>query len=84
MKIHLLYFGRPREMLATSSETTEVPDNITTLGELLDWLHQRGENWAHELADNRVRCALNQEMSATTARIKAGDEVAILSPISGG
>jgi len=84
MKIKLLYFGRPREMLATSSETIDAPDSIATLGELLDWLRQRGEKWAHELADNRVRCALNQEMSTATARIKAGDEVAIFSPISGG
>ena len=84
MKIKLLYFGRPREMLAVSSETVEAPDNIATLGELLNWLRQRGENWAQELADNRVRCALNQEMSAATTRICAGDEVAIFSPISGG
>jgi sulfur-carrier protein len=84
MKINLLYFGRPREILAASSETVEAPDSIATLGELLDWLRQRGENWTHELADNRVRCALNQEMCAATARIKAGDEVAIFSPISGG
>ena len=84
MKIHILYFGRPREMLAASSETVEVPDDIATLGELLNWLCQRGKNWAQELADNRVRCALNQEMSTATARIRAGDEVAIFSPISGG
>jgi molybdopterin synthase sulfur carrier subunit len=84
MKIHLLYFGRPREMLATSSETVEAPDDLATLGELLDWLRQRGANWAHELADKRVRCALNQEMSNASARIRGGDEVAIFSPISGG
>jgi len=84
MKINLLYFGRPRERLNTSSEIVDVPDNIATLGDLLDWLRNRGENWAHELADNRVRCALNQEMSKSTARIRAHDEVAIFSPISGG
>lgn len=84
MKINLLYFGRPRERLNTSSEIADVPDNIATLGELLDWLRMRGKNWAQELADNRVRCALNQEMAGLSARISEKDEVAIFSPISGG
>lgn len=84
MKITLLYFGRPREMLGTSNEIVQLPDNIATLGELLAWLRTRGENWAHELADSRIRCALNQEMSTAAALIRPGDEIAIFSPISGG
>jgi len=84
MNIKLLYFGRPRERLNISSETPEVPDNIATLGELLDWLRQRGGLWTQELAENRVRCALNQEMSKPDAPVRDGDEVAIFSPISGG
>ncbi|MBI1173794.1 MAG: molybdopterin synthase sulfur carrier subunit [Sideroxydans sp.] len=84
MNITLLYFGRPREMLATSGETVEVPDNIGTLADLLAWLRTRGSNWAQELADSRVRCAVNQELSGLSARLNTGDEVAIFSPISGG
>jgi len=84
MKISLLYFGRPREHLNTSSEIADVPDNVATLAELLDWLRKRGDNWAQELADNRVRCALNQEMTDLSACISEKDEVAIFSPISGG
>ncbi len=84
MKIHVLYFGRPRERLNASAEEVEVPDSAATLGELLDLLRSRGDAWAHELADTRIRCALNQEMSRPAARIHANDEVAIFSPISGG
>ena len=84
MNIKLLYFGRPREALNTSIETAEVPDGIATLAELLAWLRLRGENWAKELADKRVRCAINQEVAELSAPIHEHDEIALFSPISGG
>lgn len=84
MKIKLVYFGRPREQLKVASETADVPENISTLAGLLAWLRARGDTWAHELADNRVRCAINQEFSGLTASIGDHDEIAIFSPISGG
>ena len=84
MKISLLYFGRPRESLATTGETAELPEGIATVAELLAWLRARGGNWASELADSRVRCAVNQELGGLSAAIHDGDEVAIFLPISGG
>lgn len=84
MKIKLLYFGRPREALNSSGETADVPDGIATLAELLAWLRMRGESWAKELADNRVRCAINQEIVELSASIHEHDEIALFSPISGG
>lgn len=84
MKIQLVYFGRPREQLKVSNETADVPGNMLTLAELLDWLRSRGETWAHELTENRVRCAINQEFSGLTTPIHEHDEIAIFSPISGG
>lgn len=84
MKIRLLYFGRPREALNTSGEIADVPDNIATLAELLAWLRLRGASWAKELADNRVRCSVNQEMAMLSSAIRENDEVALFSPISGG
>ena len=84
MNIKLLYFGRPREKLATSGETADLPAEITDIAGLLAWLRGRGDHWAVELADARVRCAVNQELSTLSAPLHEGDEVAIFSPISGG
>ena len=84
MQIKILYFGRPSENLKLADETVEVPAGIATLGELLAWLRLRGDNWAQELTEARVRCAINQEFSAWTAQIKDRDEIALFSPISGG
>lgn len=84
MNVTLLYFGRPREMLAASGESAELPDGIGTLAELLAWLRTRGHDWARELSNDRVRCSVNQELSGLSACIGEGDEIAIFSPISGG
>ncbi len=84
MRIKLLYFGRPRENLKLSQENAELPAAAATVADLLAWLRRRGPDWAAELADNRVRCALNQELAGLSAPLRDGDEVAIFSPISGG
>lgn len=84
MQIEILYFGRPSENLKLARETVNLPASISTLGELLSWLHLRGDNWAQELTENKVRCAINQEFSTWSAKIKDKDEVALFSPISGG
>jgi sulfur-carrier protein len=84
MQIKILYFGRPGENLKISDETIELPAEVTTLAELLAWLRQRGDNWAQELTESRVRCAINQEFANWTAKLNQNDEIALFSPISGG
>jgi sulfur-carrier protein len=84
MQIKILYFGRPSENLKLADETVNVPAGVTTLAGLLAWLRLRGDIWAQELTEARVRCAINQEFSAWTAPIHDKDEVALFSPISGG
>jgi molybdopterin synthase sulfur carrier subunit len=84
MKIELLYFDRPSENLKLARETVNLPAGIFTLGELLAWLRLRGDIWAQELTESRVRCAINQEFAGLTAQIKEHDEIALFSPISGG
>ena len=84
MKILLLYFGRPGENLNIKREFADIPDSTATLADLLAWLHLRGDNWKHELSDSRIRCSINKEFAAWSAKINERDEVAIFSPISGG
>jgi len=84
MNVKLLYFGRPREMLATSGEIADLPAGVVDVAGLLAWLRERGGSWTTELADARVRCAVNQELGKLAAAIREGDEIAIFSPISGG
>lgn len=84
MNVTLLYFGRPREHLKRDHEITHLPPGAVTVGDLLALLRARGDEWNRELAETRVRCALNQDLCGLTAPLHDGDEVAIFSPISGG
>ncbi|MDP2433388.1 MAG: molybdopterin converting factor subunit 1 [Pseudomonadota bacterium] len=85
MKVRLLYFARLREVFATGQETPDIPENVTTLADLLDWLRQRGGVWAEELAAGRAyRVAINQDLVERDALLHESDEVAIFPPVTGG
>lgn len=83
--ITLLYFAQLREALGIASEQVELPADIRTVGQLTDWLRQRGGSWEEELSPNRpVRAAANQEMANADTPVKDGDEIAFFPPVTGG
>ncbi|MDP1639257.1 MAG: MoaD/ThiS family protein [Candidatus Nitrotoga sp.] len=77
MKIEIVYFGKPRENLKISQETVDVPEESLTLAGLLAWLSLRGETWAKEMNEDRVRCAVNQEFAGLARQLNENDEIAI-------
>lgn len=77
MKIEIVYFGKPRENLNISQETVDVPEESLTLTGLLAWLSLRGELWAQEMNEDRVRCAVNQEFAGLARPLNENDEIAI-------
>ena len=77
MKIEIVYFGKPRESLNISQETVDVPEESLTLAGLLAWLNLRGETWAQEMNEDRVRCAVNQEFAGLARPLNENDEIAI-------
>jgi sulfur-carrier protein len=82
--LNVLYFASLRETLGQSAETLALPANATVAG-LIEALRARGGAWADALsASRRWRVAVNQEMAAFETPIKAGDEVAIFPPVTGG
>ena len=61
------------------------PAEVATVGALLDWLAARGPKHAAALANRSVvRVAVNQEYAAMDHPVKAGDEVALFPPVTGG
>ena len=77
MKIEIVYFGKPREILKISQETVDVPGESLTLAELLAWLSLRGEVWAQQMDEDRVRCAVNQDFASLARVLNKNDEIAI-------
>lgn len=84
-RISVLYFASLREWLGLESETLELPEDISTLGQLRQWLSARGERWADKFSDSqRLMMAVNQEISRPDTLISDGDEVAFFPPVTGG
>jgi molybdopterin synthase sulfur carrier subunit len=82
--IHVLFFARFREELGVASEQIEL-GGLTSIGDLLEYLRERGDAWGRLFAeDQRVMMALNQEMADKETPLKAGDEVALFPPVTGG
>jgi len=83
--VELIYLARLRDVFGSSRETVELPDDISSVSGLLEWLRSRGGAWARELAPGRaVRVAVNHDVARGDTPLKAGDEVALFPPVTGG
>ena len=81
----ILYFAWIRSRVGLSEETVYLPDNVSTVRELLDWLRQRGPQYAEVLQDTSVvRVAVNEEYASLDVPVAASDEVALFPPVTGG
>lgn len=82
MKISVRYFASVREALGGGDI---VDTQAATLAELRDELIARDEAHAMALARGKaVRMALDQVMSAESAPLREGSEVAFFPPVTGG
>lgn len=81
----LLYFAWLRSKTGIGAEEVSPPAEVATVAELLDWIAGRGPGYAAALADRRVvRVAVNQEYVGPEHPVRAGDEVALFPPVTGG
>ncbi len=81
MKIQVRFFAICRDITGVDHTTVALPEGAT--GETL-WMHLLERFPA--LAPYRTQCrlAVNETYVANTATLHAGDEVAIIPPVSGG
>lgn len=83
--VTLVYLARLRDAFGAASEHVRLPAAVATASELRAWLAQRGGVWAAELAPGRaVRIAINHDIAQPDTPVRAGDEVALLPPVTGG
>ena len=77
---NILFFGRLRDEVGSSILTAELPDGVRDAGGLRSWLGRDHP----ALLDPSVRMAVNATFCAADAPVAEGDEIAFLSPMSGG
>ena len=80
----LVYLARLREAFGAAG-ANRAAAGVTTVAALLAWLAARGGAWAAELAPGRaVRVAVNHDVAQPDTPVRAGDEVALFPPVTGG
>ncbi len=81
----LLYFAWVRQKVGKGAETVAVPEDVTTVADLISWLKGRGEEYAYAFEDiSAIRAAVDQNHQPFDASIKGATEVAFFPPVTGG
>jgi molybdopterin synthase sulfur carrier subunit len=79
------YFAWVRERVGTAEETLEPPDDVRTVADLIGWLAQRGETYAHAFETPRaIRAAIDHTHVRPDAAIAGAREIAFFPPMTGG
>jgi molybdopterin synthase sulfur carrier subunit len=83
--VTILYFAWLSERIGSAQERLQLPDNVKTVAELVDYLSARGPGHAAAFQKRQViRCAVNQEFADPGYPVRPGDEIAFFPPITGG
>jgi molybdopterin synthase sulfur carrier subunit len=83
--MRILYFAWLREKIGAAEENLELPADVQTVRALIDWLKTRDAGHAAAFAEeNRIRCAVDQEIAGVDAPVAGAAEVAFFPPVTGG
>jgi molybdopterin synthase sulfur carrier subunit len=83
--VKLLYFAWLRERIGKPEEEVELPAEIRTVGDLMNWLHDRGEEYAHAFDNPKViRAAIDRAHVKADAALSGAREIAFFPPMTGG
>jgi len=81
----LLYFAWIKQHTGVGEEDVSLPEKVTDVAGLIDWLRSRGPEFKAALQDvSALRVAVNQEFATFETNITNGDEVALFPPMTGG
>jgi molybdopterin synthase sulfur carrier subunit len=83
--VKVLYFAWVRERVGKAEEELDPPAAVSTVGDLMTWLAQRGEEYAHAFENPKViRTAIDRSHVRADARIAGAAEIAFFPPMTGG
>jgi molybdopterin synthase sulfur carrier subunit len=84
-RVKALYFAWVRERVGRAEEELDLPPTVATVGDLVAWLSQRGEEYARAFEKPMaVRAALDRVHARSDAPIAGAKEVAFFPPMTGG
>jgi molybdopterin synthase sulfur carrier subunit len=81
----IVYFAWLRERLDKTEEDVDLPASVQTIGELMDWLKTRGEEYEYAFDNPKViRAAIDKTHVRPEAKIAGASEIAFFPPMTGG
>ena len=81
----ILYFAWIRERVGKTEEDIDLPSSVQTVGDLVAWLKERGEEYAYAFENQKVvRAALDRVHARHEAKIAGAREIALFPPMTGG
>ena len=81
----IVYFSWVRERIGLNSESINVPENIITLDNLIDFLSLKSPGHKEALINKKLlKFSVNFEFANINHEINNNDEVAIFPPVTGG
>lgn len=84
-ELKVLYFAWLRGRIGHGEDAVPLTPDIATVGDLVRHLGARGGGYGDAFADPAViRAAVNQDFAEFDHRLRAGDEVALFPPVTGG
>ncbi len=82
--LKILFFARLRDELDTREELLELPESVSTVEQLKDYLCQRGEQWQKSLNTEGLFVAVEQKVVDASTVLEGNEEVAFFPPVTGG
>ena len=81
----LRYFAWVRERIGKPAEDIELPASVATVADLIGFLTQRGEEYAHAFENPKViRAAIDRTHVRADRAIAGAREIAFFPPMTGG
>lgn len=81
----IVYFAWLRERIDKSEEDVDPPASVVTIGDLMQWLSGRGEEYAYAFENPKVvRAAIDKTHVRAEAKIAGAREIAFFPPMTGG
>jgi sulfur-carrier protein len=81
----VLYFAWVRERIGKTEEVVEPPATVRTVGDLIHWLKERGDEYANAFEKPSViRAAIDHTHVKPDTSIAGAREIALFPPMTGG
>lgn len=76
--IKLLYFIELAKIAGKDEEEVAIPESVTNVETLLNWIRKRGQRWKEPFQDNRLQVTVNRQFAEPYTLVEHGDEVAFV------